>query len=156
MNPFIRPGAALALLVTTAACGGSAGSRPAPESPAATVTAFMEAVHANRLVTMGDLWGSTRGPARSYMDRNELEQRLTVIRTYLVHESFTILESNEAVLRAAPGERVLSVRLVRGNCRPVVPFTLVQHRSGWLVKAIDLEAVGNPARRCGSDPTRSR
>jgi hypothetical protein len=156
MIPLRRSGAALALLVTAAACGGSSASGPAPTSPEATVRSFMQAVRANSLVAMGDLWGSNRGPARSYMDRGELEKRLTVIREYLAHDSFTLLEDNEAVLRAGPGERILSVRVARNNCRPVVPFTLVQYRGGWLVKSIDLEAAGNPARGCPARPTRSR
>ncbi len=146
-----RPGLVTALVVGAAlACGGGSQTL-APSSPEAAVRTFMNAVRVNSLSTMGKLWGSSRGPARSYMSANELEQRLIVIRTYLDHESFEILEPQSAAPRAA-NQRIVEVRLTRKGCRPVVPFTLVPYKGGWLISNIDIAAAGNPARSCPPTP----
>jgi hypothetical protein len=140
---------ALAMIaLLCAACGGGTASVAAPASPEAAVRGFLNAVHANSLTAMGELWGSSRGPARSYMDRDEMNQRLTVIRTYLVHERFELLETQSGLPPQPDGRRQLQVRLTRRGCTPVVPFTVVPHGGGWLVSDIDLSAAGNPARPC--------
>ncbi len=100
---------------------------------------------------MGELWGSARGPASGFIEAGELEQRLTIIRVYLEHERFEILPPAQEALLGG-GERVLRVRLTRKGCTPVVPFTLVRWRDGWLVSDIDLGAAGNPALPCRESP----
>jgi len=142
------PGLVLAVLAL-AACGG-AGSVPPPASPEAAVRGFLDAVHANSLSRMSELWGSERGRARTYMKRDELEQRLTVIRTYLQYEKFEMLES-QGVPAATGNQRTVRVRLERNGCTPVVPFTVVPYGGGWLVSNIDLAQAGNPRRRCGAN-----
>ena len=136
----------LTLLVATA-CGRQAAPRgPEPADPTSAVTQFLAAVKAHDLSAMGMLWGTAKGPAARSMPRDDLEKRLTVIQSYLVHESYAVEPG------AGPGEegneRVVRVQLTRKGCTPVVPFTVVRWGSGWLVKAIDLEAAGNPARPC--------
>jgi hypothetical protein len=132
-------------VVLLAACGGSQ-TGPAPASPEAAVRGFMDAVQSSSLVAMGNLWGSERGPARTYMPVQELEQRLTIIRTYLAHEQFEVLP---AAASLSPGpEHVVEVRLTRKGCTPVVPFTLVRYGQGWLISRIDIAAAGNPERPC--------
>jgi hypothetical protein len=144
----MKPVPALLLtgLVATA-CGGRppASSVPLSQNPAAAVEAFLAAVNANDLASMGQRWGTDRGPAANWMDREVLHQRLTVIQSLLVHERFAIEPGNAP---AAPNKPVLHVRLFRHGCQPVVPFTMVQHRGGWLVENVALEAAGNPARSC--------
>lgn len=108
----------------------------------------MSAVQANSLVAMGELWGGGRGPARSYMDTDDLEKRLTVIQTYMRHESYEILRPASPRIGDRADLRTIDVRLSRRGCTPVVPFTVVRYRDGWLVNQIDLEAAGNPTRRC--------
>ena len=137
--------AAFALLLV--ACAGPQ-SVAAPASPEAAVRGFLNAVKANSLPAMSELWGSARGPARSYMKRDELDQRLTVIRTYLTHESFEMLESQGVLPPGPDGRRSLQVRLTRNGCTPVVPFTVVPYGGGWLVSDIDLSAASNPQRSC--------
>jgi hypothetical protein len=138
------------------ACG-RASSVPPPSSPEAAVRGFLDAVHANSLARMSELWGSTRGPARRYMKRDELEQRLTIMRTYLQFEKFEILES-QGVPSSTGEERTVRVRLERNGCTPVVPFTVVPYAGGWLISSIDLAQAGNPARRCtpGKEPGAGR
>ena len=136
------------------ACGGRQGvaSSAAPSDPEAAVRAFLNAVRANSLIAMRDLWGSERGPATSYLNTQEVDQRLTVIRTFLEHERFEFAQPSE-VDPSNSAQRIVKVRLTRKNCQPVVPFTAVPWGRGWLVKNIDLPSAGNPARSCGPEGT---
>ena len=90
MTRFVTPTIALTLL---AACGGGGHEPivPAPAEPDVAIRQFMSAVAAHDLEQMASLWGGARGPAVRYMDRDELHQRLTVIRIYLEHERYEIL-----------------------------------------------------------------
>ena len=131
-----------------AACGGRGKTaETAPVNPEAAVRAFLNAVKSNSILGMRDLWGTERGPAAGYMNSREVEQRLTVIRTFLEHEKFEFDQPN-AVDPSNSQQRIVRVRLTRKGCMPVVPFTTVPWKSGWLVKNIDLSAAGNPARAC--------
>jgi len=134
---------ALGTALALAGCGGGM-SYPAPADPQAAVRSFLEAVRANSLTAMSELWGTERGPAVSYMERQMMEQRLTVMRTYLVHDRYELVVGNDGMTNP----RVVRVRLYRRGCSPVVPFTVVRYRTGWLVQHVDLEAVGNPQRDC--------
>ena len=146
-QPVRALGFALAL-AGLAGCGGRGKvAETAPANPEAAVRAFMDAVKANSLIAMRDLWGSERGPAAGYMNPREVEQRLTVIRTFLDHERFEFDQPN-SVDPANSLQRIVRVRLTRKGCRPVIPITTVQWNKGWLVKNIDLSAAGNPARSC--------
>jgi hypothetical protein len=145
-----RLGLATLCVVSFAACGHGSSGYLAPSSPQATVTAFLDAVQANNLDRMSELWGSSGGPARNHMDHTTLEQRLTVIKIYLRHDRFTVLESNAQTLSTSPDRRVVRVRLSRDGCTPVVPFTTERYGKGWLVSDIDLTAAGNPAVPCAA------
>ena len=143
------------LSVVLASCGGRgvATSVAPPTDPEMAVRSFMNAVSANSLLGMSQLFGSSRGPASDHMDQTELEQRLTVIRIYLEHEEFSIVPGDPVTAgEVQPGERVVFIRLTRKGCTPTVPFTLSPYQGGWLIRQIDLAAAGNPARRCGGGP----
>jgi hypothetical protein len=141
---------AAALAAVTVSCGPRATTiGPTPATPDATVVAFLKAVRDNDLRGMSGLWGNSKGLAANQMDSEELEQRLTITRIYLVHEEYAIVERPpDAIVTAANNEQVVWVRLTRNGCTPVVPFTLTRFGSQWLIRNIDLEAVGNPQRRC--------
>jgi hypothetical protein len=135
----------LAGLVASACGGGRSSTAPRSSDPAEAVTGFLAAVKANDLVGMGQRWGTERGPAAQWMDRQVLHQRLTIMQSFLVHERFAIEPGNAAEM---PGKPVLRIRLWRNGCEPVVPFTLVRSQDGWLVEDVKLEAAGNPTRSC--------
>ena len=120
----------------------------APAEPENAVRDFLVAVRAQSLLEMGKLWGGSRGPAINYMEEQDLEQRLTVIRIYLEHERFEILPRETTATPLSPDRRIVRVRLMRRGCSPIVPFTLERYQQGWLVHDIDLAAAGNPRRRC--------
>lgn len=135
-------------------CGKKeAATRPMPADPDATVVSFLTAVRAEDLDAMADLWGSSDGPARENMDREELEQRLTIVKIYLSHEEYTIVPgARDPTIELRPGERLVMVRLTRKGCTPTVPFTLTPYRNAWLIRDIKLQAAGNPARTCAVTP----
>ena len=153
--PISQPLRAIRLAVAVAwlaaACGRHA-SGVAPADPEAAIRAFLNAVHANSLRGMAEWWGTEKGPASQTMDHQELDKRLTVMRTFLVHDSFEFQPRN-TLDATGTDQRVLDVRITRGACQPVVPFTVVRWGNGWLVKSIDLAAAGNPARPCGPQGT---
>ena len=140
----------LALACAVVPACHSGGSFVAPANPEATVRGFMNAVKANSLTAMGELWGSKDGPANRWMDRQRLEQSLTVIRIYLEHDKYDIMPPNESRVEA-DGKHRVNVRIYRKGCSPVVPFTLVRAGDGWLVQDVDLVAAGNPAVPCLSN-----
>jgi len=144
------PAWAAALAAVMVSCSSQAPMiGPTPATPDATVVAFLNAVRDNDLRAMSGLWGNAKGLAANQMDSEELERRLTVTRIYLVHEEYAIVERPpDATMNAANNEQVVWVRLTRNGCAPVVPFTLTRYGSQWLIRNIDLEAAGNPERRC--------
>jgi hypothetical protein len=139
---------ALASILATFGCGGKpVPTGTLPSDPVAAVEQFLAAVKANDLAAMGAVWGSSRGPANAWMAADYREKALTVMRATLVHESYA-LDPAGTRPGSASGERIVRVQLLRNNCRPVVPFTALRYRDGWLVSNIDLNAAGNPRRPC--------
>jgi len=113
-----------------------------------TVAAFLDAVRANDLSRLGNLWGSERGPAASWMPADELKKRLTVIQLYLNHDGYRIVEGPLAV-EGHDNERTFRVELERRGCNLVVPLDLVQVKNGgWLIVDAHLESVSNPVGGC--------
>ncbi len=108
----------------------------------------MNAVAAEDLRRMAELWGTGRGPASGTMDQEELQMRLNVMQRYLVHESYEVLVGQDQSFSSDENRRSYQVRLIRGRCVDVVPFTLVRFRQGWLVLTVDLGEAGNPGRVC--------
>ena len=135
------------------ACSGNpSGTFVAPENPELTIRNFMTAVQSNNLPAMSQLWGTKDGPATRTMNADEARKRLSVMQVYLRHDSYEVTPSFE---RLSDGRsEVFDVRIMRDQCTPVVPFTVVRAGNGWLIQGIDLTQAGNPARPCGqSSPT---
>ena len=141
-------------------CGGA--QHPGaltPQTPNEALSKFMDAVKANDLTRMGNLWGSERGPASTYMDRNNLKRQLTTIQIYWNHTGYRVIEGplaaqplNPTFKNVPSPDRMRDFRidLQRSNgCSQAAPITVVRTNSGgWLVYDVHLEAVGNPAARC--------
>jgi hypothetical protein len=136
----------LSILASTACTGKRADPAALPADPAGAVAAFLDAVKARDLAAMGGVWGSDRGPARDWMNADDLHKRLTVMHSILVHDRYAIQPGTLPGREAQ--ERVVRVQIVRGRCMPVVPFTTREYRGRWIVSDIDLAAAGNPARAC--------
>ena len=145
---------AVFLVVLSAACGG--GSRPQtpiPQSMNASLEQFMAAVKANDLNRLGGLWGTERGPAAQWMDREKLRQRLTVIQKYMEHGGYRVIEG-PLMVPARTDLRTYRVELQRNNCSQVVSIDVIRTRSGgWLVFDPHLESAGTPGGRCQAAAT---
>lgn len=154
-QPARAAGLAFAVALSAVGCGRGQTSATAPLDPESTIRQFMNAVKANSLTGMAELWGTRKGRASATMNHEEMDKRLTVIRSFLAHDSFEFQPRNMLSATGAD-QRVLDVRITRKACTPVVPFTVVRWGNGWLVQDIDLSAAGNPARPCGPDGTSGR
>lgn len=119
----------------------------------------MDAVKANDVTRLADLWGSQRGPASSYMSSEERKRRLGTIQVYWNHTGYRIIEGPtpaqplNPTFRDVPSPdrlRDFRVEVQRaGGCSQVIPITLVRTNSGgWLVYDPHLESAGNPAAKC--------
>lgn len=137
------------VLLLLCACGGRGGAGiSAPVDPEATIRQFLSAVRENSLFEMSNLWGTERGPASASMNREDLEQRLTVMRIYLRHNSARITGARAIAGAADDSRRQYDVELTRGRCVVTTPFTVVRSGAAWLVENVDLQAVGNPRSDC--------
>ena len=137
----------ISILASAACAGKRTESGSLPSDPIATVQQFMAAVKASDIGAMGDLWGSNKGPANSWMDAGDREKRLRIMQITLASDSYAVDPAGTSP-GASDRERVIRVQLRRNNCQPMVPFTLLRVGDGWLVSNIDLDAAGSPRRPC--------
>jgi hypothetical protein len=141
---------AAALLLALAACGGGgkSGSTVAPtQSSEAVVEQFMKAVADSNLAKMANYWGTAKGAAAKTGQPVDYERRVVVIQAYLRGAAFRITGAEP--IEPATEKRIVQVELKRENCTKVVPFTTVRTaEGGWIVNAIDLDAVGTPGKSC--------
>jgi len=117
---------------------------PGAESPRAAVEQFLTAVHGQDIQAMGVLFGTTRGPSRDNMDREELEKRLVILQCYFDHDKFRIL--GETVGDA--GHRIVTAELTRGANTRTPRFYAIQGPGGrWYVDNMEIAAVRDFCRK---------
>ncbi len=130
------------------ACGGGHTQLPVPATMNDALTQFLDAVKSRDILRMGQLWGSTRGPAAQWMSDSVLHMRMAVVQRYLTAPGYRVVEGPLAV----PGRsdrRLFQVELQRPECLHVQPIEVVQTRSGgWLVSDVHLESAGTPGMSC--------
>lgn len=116
----------------------AAAAGPGAATPTEAVQRFMAAVTAQDLDALSLIWGTSSGPVRSTMQRQEWEQREVIIIKCLKHETYRV--QNE--IPAAGGERVLAVQLKFRDLTPTTNFTTTRDRTGrWYVKVVEMEPV---------------
>jgi hypothetical protein len=116
-------------------------------APAAVAAKFMQAIADSNIAQLGELWGTSAGPAATVGKPSNWGQRVTVIHAYLKGGTHRILGEDSGVART--DRRTIMVELSREGCVKTVPFTMVFTKQGsWLVNAIDLNAAGVPGRPC--------
>lgn len=127
------------ILLAAAACSrGTATSLTGRESPREAVTAFLNAVKAEDLQAMSEVWGNDKGPARDRIPRDQLEKRELLMQCYLKHDTFRILGD----LPGDNGRRVISVRITRGRVSRELNFDAVKGPSNrWYMENADLSKV---------------
>ena len=148
---------AISLLLMGVGCGRHRTTPVTPQSPNDALANFMAAVKANDLTRMGNLFGSTRGPASTYENPDYLKRQLQTIHKYWDHAGYRVIEGplpaaplNSTFKNMPNQDRMRDYRdeLQRSNgCVQVALLTLVQtDQGGWLVYDAHLESVGSPAR----------
>lgn len=122
------------------------------ETPEAAVEAFMKAVSDSNLARMMELWGTEKGSSAATNSPADRAKRIYVMYAFL--KGGTARVASQAV--QSPDDKKKRNMLVdfrRGDCAKMVPFTAVESKNeGWLVNAIDLNAVGVPGRDCNQSP----
>jgi hypothetical protein len=145
MGSFIprRRWLALVLGPVLAACAARPASTDSELAPAMVVERFLRAANSNDLDTMASLFGTLDGPVAQRESRKDADDWMFTLATVLRHTDYQIL--NEQIV---PGRRQeatqLVVRLVSGEARYELPFTLVQSkRNGWLIEKVPVELMTN-------------
>lgn len=134
-----------------AACGGSRGpatvsTAPAYESGQAVVEQFMGAVADSNLTRMGQLWGTSRGPAAVTGEPSDWQRRIVVFQAWLKGGTSRVLGEDRT---ADANRRTVTLEINRSGCARQVPIAVLRLGNGsWIITNIDLEAAGNPARPC--------
>ena len=144
----------LASLVVTAACTTTKVEPVAPSrAPAMVAAAFMQAVADSNLTQMGELWGTSKGPAASTNSPSDWARRVAVMHAYLKGGTAKVVGEGDPST-AREDRRQVIVELSRSGCVKTVPITLIRTKQGsWLVNAIDLNAAGAPGKPCDSKPS---
>ncbi len=107
-------------------------------TPRLAVEQFLNAVRAQDIQAMGVNFGTSRGPARENIAREELEKRLIILQCYFNHDKFRIVNEN-------PGEgerRIVGTELTLGTQTRVPRFyTIRGPASRWYVDNMEIAAV---------------
>jgi hypothetical protein len=142
------------LLLVLAACHSSSTSTrtsdvgaPAPvtgpqsvggSTPRAAVEQFLTAVRAQDLQAMSTVFGTSRGPSRDNMDREQLEKRLIILQCYFNHDKSRILSE----VAGEASHRVITVELTRGRLVKAPRFYVIRGPGDrWFVDNMEIAAV---------------
>ncbi len=140
-----------ATTTTTTTSGPMGAPAPAPaaatpanpnitggSTPRAAVEQFLNAVRAQDIQAMSVNFGTSRGPSRDNMNREELEKRLIILQCYFNHDKFRIV-------RDYPGDdnhRVVVVELTRGAITRSPSFYTIAGPGGrFFVDNMEIAAV---------------
>ncbi|MGI9044832.1 MAG: hypothetical protein ACR2GK_12045 [Gemmatimonadaceae bacterium] len=113
-------------------------------TPQAAVEHFLTAVRAEDIQGMSIVFGTSRGPARDNMSRDELEKRLVILQCYFNHDKFRILRD----LPGEAGHRVVVAELTRGGIVRTPSFYTIPGPGGrHYVDNMEIAAVRDFCRR---------
>jgi hypothetical protein len=146
----VRPRLTVLVALGSLACGGRAApGKPVPQSLQETLAQFMAAVKANDLNRMGELWGSDRGPASTWMKSDALKERLTVMQKYLDHTGYRVIDGPQ-VMPGHDNTQTFHVEIQRANsCTTVFPVDIIRSKlGGWVVNDVHLASLSTPGTTC--------
>ena len=148
---FLLTACSRAATTTTTTTTGPVGA-PAPKvtteptndlltgaaTPRAAVEKFLAGVKAQDIQAMGGIFGTSRGPARDNMNREELEKRLIILQCYFNHDKFRIVDET----LGEGGHRVVAVDLTRGTVTRSPKFYAIAGPGGrYYVDNMEIAAV---------------
>jgi len=112
--------------------------------PALLVEQFLRASNARDLNAMARLFGTREGPVAGKWPQDEIEKRMFVIATELMHEDFSVVGEQMVPGRGSDATRLM-VRVKKASGEYNVPFTLVRYKeSNWLIEQIGIEVITSP------------
>jgi hypothetical protein len=108
---------------------------------------FMKAAADSNLARMGQLWGTSKGPAAETHIPEDYERRLVVLQLYLRADSAKVV--SDLSIPGDNNKRQLTVAIYRKGCMKQVPGMMIRlSNKGWIVNDVDLATAGNPMRPC--------
>jgi hypothetical protein len=111
------------------------------------VEQFLEAVRAQDLQAMSVIFGTSKGPSRDNMNREELEKRLVILQCYFNHEKFRVLSE----FPGDDGHRVIEVELSKqGNLRTPNFYVVPGPSNRWYIDNMEIAAVRDFCRSPGT------
>jgi hypothetical protein len=110
------------------------------------VQSFLDAVKGQDIQAMSVLFGTTKGPARDNMGRDELEKRLIILQCYFNHDKSRFVQESPGT----QGHRVVQFELTRGGLSRTPAFYAIPGPGGrWYVDNMEIAAVRDlQSRRC--------
>ena len=107
-------------------------------TPRAAVEKFLTGVKSQDIQAMAAIFGTSRGPARDNMNREELEKRLIILQCYFNHDKFRIVDE----ILGESSHRIVSVELTRGTVTRTPKFYTIAGPGGrWYVDNMEIAAV---------------
>ncbi len=130
------------MLVVAAACGGrqsvGAGVSVGAVGPREAVEAFLATVRSKDIQAMSLVWGTSSGPVREQIDRNELEKRELLLVCYLKHDSFRVVDDS----RGETGRVLYKVELQQGRLKRTTTFKAVKGPDErWFMEDVDISVM---------------
>lgn len=93
---------------------------------------------------MSVIFGTSHGPSRDNMDREELEKRLVILQCYFNHDKFRILDETVG----DGGHRVVTAELTRGsNTRTPKFYVIAGPSNRYYVDNMEIAAVRDFCRK---------
>ena len=132
----------LVLLCIAAACGGAAmnsdGSPAGAVGPREAVEQFLATVRSKDIQKMSLIWGTSSGPVRDRMERNEMEKREILLQCYLKHDAFKVLDDN----RSDDGKVKFRVELTQSGQKKTTTFVAVKGPGDrWFMEDADITVM---------------
>jgi hypothetical protein len=138
LTPLLPLFAVATIACATATTAGPSGQMTGAPSARHAVEQFLAAVRAQDIQAMSVVWGTSRGPTRDNMDRNELERRAIILQCFLAHDQFRIVSETPG----EGGRRIIVVAITRASQTRQPSFHAVPGPSQrWYVENIDLASV---------------
>ena len=132
-----------ATTTTTTGPGGTSTSTSGPplvgaSTPVMAVEQFLAAVRATDLQAMSVVFGTSSGPARDNMEREQLDKRLIILQCYFNHDKSRMLSETPG----EGGHRVFTVELTRGRfVRSPRFYAIKGPNERWFVDNMEIAAV---------------
>jgi len=116
-------------------------------TPRGAVEDFLAAVRGQDLQAMSVVFGTSRGPSRDNIDREQLDKRLIILQCYFFHVKSRILGESPG----EGGHRVFTVELTRRRLTRTPRFYTVQGPGGrWFVDDMEIAVVREFCRESGT------